>query len=249
MSKNKFQVDTGTCDFCCSIFNGHFTQLYPGVSFYSKATLEGHELSDCGRSPSFECDLCGKFLATKSTLTKHMMIHTDERNFPCQFCSKKFRDQIRVRTHTRYRHSGERPHKCPFCEKCFVDLSSMKVHTIVHTGIKRYVCYGCGERYPTNSALHKHRNARKTTCALVPIKPPSENKDWITWNELFCKSEVNWDKNDADSFVKMNLFYEMNKPFRYLNPNEILLGFNSAKTFWNHFNRLVHNNQHLNGKE
>lgn len=151
-----------------------------GVSFSSRTTLEGHEQSDCGRSPSFECAVCGKFLANKATLNKHMMIHTDERRFACKFCDKRFRDKIKLTTHTRYRHSGERPHKCPYCEKCFVDLSTMKIHTIVHTGIKRYVCYGCGERYPTNSALHKHRNARKNTCALVPIKPPSENKDLIS---------------------------------------------------------------------
>lgn len=151
----------------------------PGVSFSTKTTLEGHEQSDCGRSPNFECAACGKCLANKASLNRHMVVHTGIRKFGCEFCDKRFNDKDKVIKHTRYRHSGERPYKCPFCEKCFVDLSSMKVHTIVHTGIKRFVCYGCGERYPTNSALHKHRNARKNTCALVPIKPPIEMKEQI----------------------------------------------------------------------
>lgn len=151
----------------------------PGKSFRWQAALESHEQLNCGRPPNFECDVCAKLFANKATLTRHMINHTGERRHPCKFCDKSFRDNDRLTIHTRYRHSGERPHKCPHCDKCFVEPSSLKVHLIVHTGIKRYVCQGCGERYPTNSALHKHRNTRKDTCALAPIKPPVEMKSWI----------------------------------------------------------------------
>lgn len=146
--------------------------LISGMSFGNKTYLNNHEKSDCGRAPIYKCDECGKTLAAKHSLKKHMMIHTGERNFPCSFCDMRLTDKISLRTHVRYRHTGERPHKCPYCEKRFVDNASMKTHTIVHTGIKRYVCYGCGDRFPSNSSLHKHRNARKDSCALVPIQPP-----------------------------------------------------------------------------
>lgn len=142
------------------------------MQFTNKTYLDNHEQSDCGRAPRFKCDECGKFLASKSSLLIHSRLHTDEKNFACTFCGKLFRYSTGLRLHTRYQHTNERPYKCDNCEKKFVDITSLKVHMTIHTGIKRYVCYGCGDRYPTNSALHKHRNARKDTCALVPIQPP-----------------------------------------------------------------------------
>lgn len=145
---------------------------FPGKRFTQNNYLENHELSDCGRTPRYKCDVCGKCVSTKGSLKSHMMVHSGEKNFTCSFCGKAFRYNTALLLHTRYQHTNERPYKCDNCEKSFVDLTSLKVHQTIHTGIKRYVCYGCGDRYPTNSALHKHRNARKNTCALVPIQPP-----------------------------------------------------------------------------
>lgn len=142
------------------------------MRFSNKKYLDDHEQSDCGRLPRYKCDECGKCLATKSSLKIHTMMHSDVRNFACNFCGKTFRHSGGLQLHIRYQHTNERPFKCDNCEKKFVDLPSLKVHMTIHTGIKRYICYGCGDRYPTNSALHKHRNARKNTCALVPIQKP-----------------------------------------------------------------------------
>lgn len=143
----------------------------PGVSYSDRKCLESHEQSDCGRAPRYKCDVCGKCLATKSSLQIHQTAHSGVKKFQCDLCGKKFINKRVLLIHTRY-HTGEKPYQCDHCEKRFVDLCSKKLHTAVHTRIKRYVCHGCGDRFPTNSNLHKHRKTRKDSCALVPIQPP-----------------------------------------------------------------------------
>lgn len=183
--KKKRKHEKRTNDFCCvkcgeyccpptltPLLEFNSVIRLAGKRFTQKSFLDNHELSDCGRAPRYKCDVCGKCLATKGSMKIHMITHTGARNFACSLCGKTFRHNSGLQTHTRYQHTNERPFKCDNCEKSFVDSTSLKVHMTIHTGIKRYVCYGCGDRYPSNSALHKHRNARKTTCALVPIQKP-----------------------------------------------------------------------------
>ena len=47
------------------------------------------------------CDWCPKAFGTKSTLNKHILSHTDERNFKCQFCEKAFHTKGNLATHIR----------------------------------------------------------------------------------------------------------------------------------------------------
>lgn len=153
--------------------------LFPGMSFGNKTYLNDHEKSDCGRTPIYKCEECGKTTSSKGSLKTHMKIHTGEKNHACNLCEKRFFNKTYLKIHIRT-HTGEKPFQCDYCDKRFVDNASKKLHSAVHTGIKRYVCYGCGDRFPSNSALHKHRNVRKDTCALVPIKPPIGTGESLT---------------------------------------------------------------------
>lgn len=147
-----------------------------GVSLSSNTILSLHEESECGTKPRFECTKCGKFVMSKHVLKNHMLTHTGERKFECVICKQRFYEKFRLQAHIKSRHTHERPFKCSHCDKRFVSKASLSFHTLVHTGIKRHVCGGCGQKFPTNSALHKHRNRRKNTCALVPIEPPLRKK-------------------------------------------------------------------------
>lgn len=73
------------------------------------------------------CMYCPKRFLCRSSLRRHIRMHTGERLVKCPHCSKEVCDKATLKMHMRS-HTGEKPFQCETCKKCFTQKGNLNRH-------------------------------------------------------------------------------------------------------------------------
>ncbi|XP_030374666.1 zinc finger protein 493-like [Scaptodrosophila lebanonensis] len=129
------------------------------------------------------CNKCDKHFSSSKSLKIHLIRHSCEKRFACEYCENRFYKSHLLQLHIRTTHegaestssralyershSGECSYKCQYCEKKFINISQQKRHEIVHTVERPYKCDWCDVSFKYNHHLKRHQQSCKNKRAFT----------------------------------------------------------------------------------
>ncbi|XP_068216047.1 PR domain zinc finger protein 15-like isoform X2 [Palaemon carinicauda] len=226
-----------TCDHCGAEFrsvqalNRHaavhgpppFTCMSCRRSFYRKESLDRHnccskeEIKEAPQTKgnfNFKCNICGVILSTRHSFNTHVKsAHggSAAKEHGCDVCGKQFSRKDLLREHSVVHTPPSLP--CPECKKLFKTHKSLDVHTLIHQGIKRFVCKYCGKKYHQKVNLAKHershlpRGAVKCQCCGIQFHSTDDLKAHLLSHTLVQPELSQKLEKDADLLTNKDAFH------------------------------------------
>lgn len=138
---------------------------------YSSATKENLALHQKRRHPTsppaFTCTVCDKSFVYMSDYRRHIIIHSDIRLFPCDFCDFQFNRRSNLKKHIERVHLKinipveNKQHYCQECEKGFGSNCDLQRHISgVHCKERPFACHLCDYQSNRKSNLSRHLHCK-----------------------------------------------------------------------------------------
>lgn len=131
------------------------------------------------------CPECNRVFARRIHMTRHRLIHSDEKPFACDICPKRFRRQDHLNIH-RHHHADVKPFGCEHCGRGFTRVQHLQKHVLSQHGDKDakaaasarsvrnkiHICEICKRGFTTVQylAVHRRMHERDFTCKLCDLK-------------------------------------------------------------------------------
>jgi len=110
------------------------------------------------------CNNCNRVFPSKRSLTRHIVIHSENRpRHRCHICSKTFSCKRHVEFHVSTVHQGHYPFVCDFCGKQVTTKAALEGHMASKHLINKIKCEKCNREYARPAALASHVCTEKPT--------------------------------------------------------------------------------------
>uniref|UniRef100_A0A8B9QWY4 C2H2-type domain-containing protein n=1 Tax=Anas platyrhynchos TaxID=8839 RepID=A0A8B9QWY4_ANAPL len=152
-----------------------------GKIFSNRQYLNHHKKYQHVHQKTFTCSepSCGKSFNFKKHLKEHEKLHSDKRDYICEFCARSFRTSSNLIIHRRI-HTGEKPLQCEICGFTCRQKASLNWHMKKHDAdsFYQFSCDICGKKFEKrdNVTAHKSKSHPETPGGppqAVPPEPPS----------------------------------------------------------------------------
>ncbi|XP_064417030.1 zinc finger protein 692-like isoform X2 [Latimeria chalumnae] len=124
---------------------------------------------------TYACSIlgCGRIFRFKTQVEEHERLHSDQRDYICEFCGRLFKRDKNLMVHRRI-HTGEKPLQCEICGFTCRQKASLNWHMKKHDAESTYQfsCDICGKKFEKrdNVSAHKSKSHPETLLpTLVPL--------------------------------------------------------------------------------
>ncbi|XP_043384661.1 zinc finger protein 692 isoform X2 [Chelonia mydas] len=148
-----------------------------GKIFSNRQYLNHHKKYQHVHQKTFTCSepSCGKSFNFKKHLKEHEKLHSDKRDYICEYCARPFRTSSNLIIHRRI-HTGEKPIQCEICGFTCRQKASLNWHMKKHDADSFYLfsCDICGKKFEKKDNVTAHKSKSHPEVAAGPAQPTLE---------------------------------------------------------------------------